>query len=110
MDHDIDFERRFSGVLRLYGRTAFTQFLKSRVAIIGVGGVGSWVAEALARSAIGHLSLIDLDHITESNINRQVHALTSTLGQAKVLALQERIQQINPYCQLYFVTRCTSGL
>ncbi|MDP9108606.1 MAG: tRNA threonylcarbamoyladenosine dehydratase, partial [Pseudomonadota bacterium] len=66
----------------------------------GVGGVGSWVAEALARSAIGQLTLIDLDHLAESNVNRQIHALTATLGQAKVTALAERIAQINPLCKV----------
>jgi tRNA A37 threonylcarbamoyladenosine dehydratase len=66
--------------------------------VIGVGGVGSWAAEALARSAVGHLTLIDLDNVAESNINRQIHALTDTLGMAKVTALSQRIAQINPYC------------
>jgi tRNA A37 threonylcarbamoyladenosine dehydratase len=66
--------------------------------VIGVGGVGSWIAEALARSAIGKLTLIDLDNVAESNINRQIHALSDTLGLAKVFALKQRIAQINPYC------------
>jgi len=73
----------------------------ARVAVIGVGGVGSWAAEALARSGIAELTLIDLDHVAESNINRQVHALESTLGQAKVQALQQRIAQIHPGCQVH---------
>ena len=68
--------------------------------MIGVGGVGSWVVEALARSAIGHITMIDLDHLAESNVNRQVHALTDTLGKAKVEALAERIAQINPTCMV----------
>lgn len=68
------------------------------MAVVGVGGVGSWAAEALARSGVGRLTLIDLDHIAESNINRQIHALEPTLGQAKVLAMRERIAQINPDC------------
>lgn len=68
--------------------------------VIGVGGVGSWVAEALARSAIGRITLIDLDNVAESNINRQIHALTDTLGKAKVTALAERIAQINPFCRV----------
>lgn len=96
----IDFERRFGGIARLYGQAALTAFTQARVCVIGVGGVGSWAVEALARSAIGHLSLIDLDHLSESNINRQIHALTDTLGQAKVSALHERILQINPYCRV----------
>lgn len=95
---DIDFERRFGGIARLYGAAALTAFRAAHVCVIGVGGVGSWVAEALARTAIGHISMIDLDHLAESNVNRQIHALTDTLGQAKVAALAERIAQINPLC------------
>ena len=68
--------------------------------VVGVGGVGSWVVEALARSAIGRITMIDLDNVAESNVNRQIHALTDTLGKAKVTALAERIAQINPYCQV----------
>ncbi|ONN64824.1 tRNA cyclic N6-threonylcarbamoyladenosine(37) synthase TcdA [Herbaspirillum sp. VT-16-41] len=96
--HDIDYERRFGGVARLYGAAALHRFGRARVCVVGVGGVGSWIVEALARSAIGHLTLIDLDNLAESNVNRQIHALTETLGQAKVTALHERIRQINPTC------------
>ena len=95
---DIDFDRRFGGIARLYGNAALTRFRAAHVCVIGVGGVGSWVVEALARSAIGHITMIDLDNLAESNINRQIHALTDTLGQAKVTALAQRIAQINPYC------------
>ncbi len=95
---DIDLDRRFGGIARLYGTVALTRFRAAHVCVIGVGGVGSWVVEALARSAIGHLTMIDLDNLAESNINRQIHALTDTLGKAKVTALAERIAQINPYC------------
>jgi tRNA A37 threonylcarbamoyladenosine dehydratase len=70
------------------------------VCVIGVGGVGSWVVEALARSAIGHITMIDLDNVAESNVNRQIHALSDTLGKAKVTALAERIAQINPFCEV----------
>ena len=97
---DIDFSRRFGGVARLYGAAALQRFRQAHVCVIGVGGVGSWVVEALARSAIGEITMIDLDHLAESNINRQIHALTSTLGQAKVTALAERIVQINPFCRV----------
>jgi tRNA A37 threonylcarbamoyladenosine dehydratase len=93
-------ERRFSGVARAYGEEAFHRFQSARVAIVGVGGVGSWIVEALARSAVGHLCLIDLDHVSESNINRQIQATSTTLGQAKVLALAERIALINPACEV----------
>jgi len=97
---DIDFDRRFGGIARLYGDAALTRFRNAHVCVIGVGGVGSWVVEALARSAIGRITMIDLDNLAESNINRQIHALTDTLGQAKVTALKDRIAQINPYCQV----------
>lgn len=100
VEHDIDFERRFGGIARLYGQAALAQFRHAHVCVIGVGGVGSWAVEALARSAIGHLTLIDLDNVAESNVNRQLHALTDTLGKAKVTALAERIAQINPFCRV----------
>jgi tRNA A37 threonylcarbamoyladenosine dehydratase len=95
-----DAERRFGGLARLYGLQAPSLLAAGHVVVAGIGGVGSWAAEALARSGVGTITLIDLDHIAESNVNRQVHALTSTLGQAKVLAMQERIQQINPGCHV----------
>lgn len=95
---DIDFDRRFGGIARLYGAAALERFRHAHVCVIGVGGVGSWVVEALARSAIGQITMIDLDNLAESNINRQIHALTDTLGKAKVTALAERIAQINPFC------------
>lgn len=97
---DIDFERRFGGIARLYGQEALLRFREAHVCVIGVGGVGSWSVEALARSAIGRLTLIDLDNVAESNVNRQLHALTDTLGKAKVTALAERVAQINPYCRV----------
>jgi len=93
-----DRTRRFGSVDRVYGQAA-TQFLaQSHVLIAGIGGVGSWAAEALARSGIGQITLVDMDHVAESNINRQVHALDSTLGQAKVSAMRNRIALINPDC------------
>lgn len=93
-----DLERRFGGLRRLYGGDAYTRLRAARIAVIGVGGVGSWAVEALARSGVAALTLIDLDHVGESNINRQIQALESTLGQAKVQALQERIALIHPDC------------
>lgn len=95
----IDADRRFAGIARLYGADALHRFRAAHLCVIGVGGVGCWVVEALARSAIGRITMIDLDHLAESNINRQIHALTETLGQAKVVALSERIAQINPLCR-----------
>lgn len=100
---DIDYERRFGGVARLYGAAALKHFAQAHLCVIGVGGVGSWVAEALARTAIGELTLIDFDNLAESNVNRQIHALSATLGQAKVSALEERIAQINPFCKVHAV-------
>jgi tRNA A37 threonylcarbamoyladenosine dehydratase len=99
-DEAIDFDRRFGGIARLYGAPALARFRNAHVCVIGVGGVGSWVVEALARSAIGNITMIDLDNLAESNVNRQIHALTDTLGQAKVTALAQRIAQINPYCRV----------
>jgi tRNA A37 threonylcarbamoyladenosine dehydratase len=91
-------DRRFSGVARLYGTRGAQRIALAHAVVIGVGGVGSWAAEALVRSGIGRLTLIDLDHVAESNINRQVQALDATLGMSKVLALQQRFAQIHPAC------------
>ena len=93
-----DLERRFGGLARLYGANGAAKIRASHVVVVGIGGVGSWAAEALARSGVARLTLIDLDHIAESNINRQIHALGSTLGQSKVQAMRERIGDINPDC------------
>lgn len=96
----MDFERRFGGIARLYGRDGLIRFQAAHVCVVGVGGVGSWIVEALARSAIGKLTLIDLDNVAESNINRQIQALSGTLGKAKITALAERIAEINPLCEV----------
>jgi tRNA A37 threonylcarbamoyladenosine dehydratase len=93
-----DLERRFGALRRLYGDAGYERLRAARVAVVGVGGVGSWAAEALARCGVASLVLIDLDHVAESNINRQVQALGATLGQAKVLALRARIADIHPGC------------
>ena len=92
--------RRFGGIARLYGDEALARFSRAHVCVVGVGGVGSWAVEALARSGIGRLTLIDLDNVAESNVNRQLHALTDDFGKAKVTALRERIAQINPQCEV----------
>ncbi|MDP1741483.1 tRNA threonylcarbamoyladenosine dehydratase [Polaromonas sp.] len=97
---DADLERRFGGLARLYGAVGAQKIRASHVVVVGLGGVGSWAAEALARSGVARLTLIDLDHIAESNINRQIHALDTTVGQAKVLAMQERIAHIHPGCEV----------
>jgi len=100
---DADLTRRFSGLERLYGVTGAQRIRNAHVAVIGIGGVGSWTAEALARSGVGALTLVDLDHIAESNINRQIHALESTVGMAKVEAMRARITEINPACEVHCV-------
>ncbi|MGC6426770.1 MAG: tRNA threonylcarbamoyladenosine dehydratase [Akkermansiaceae bacterium] len=91
-----DFLHRFGGIGRLYGIATLEAFSNSHVMIVGLGGVGSWAVEALARSGIGHLSLVDLDDLCQTNINRQIHALTNTVGQSKATALATRLREINP--------------
>lgn len=93
---EADFERRFGGLRRLYGVSGAQQVFDAHVLVVGIGGVGSWAAEALARSGVGRITLVDMDHIAESNVNRQAHALSDTLGQAKVLAMRDRMLAINP--------------
>ena len=90
---------RFGGIARLYGIRGLERFAQAHVAVVGVGGVGSWCVEALARSGIGRLTLIDLDDICISNSNRQLHTLGSTLGRSKVEVLRERVADIAPHCQ-----------
>ena len=100
---DVDFGRRFGGIARLYGERALERFRAAHVCVVGVGGVGSWIVEALARSAVGRLTLIDLDNVAESNINRQIQALSTTVGMPKIEALKQRIALINPYCEVELV-------
>lgn len=95
---DFSRQRRLNGIERLYGAPVLHRFQNAHVCVVGLGGVGSWAVEALARSGIGHLTLIDLDNVAESNINRQLHALTENLGKAKTRALRERIASIQPQC------------
>lgn len=99
---------RFGGISRLYGLSALSVFRNSHVAVIGIGGVGSWAAEALARSGIGEISLFDLDDVCVSNVNRQIHALDSTVGKMKVDAMAQRLKEINPeivvHAQHTFIT------
>lgn len=99
-DDAADLERRFGGLRRLWGDAGYARVRGATVAVVGVGGVGSWAAEALARSGVAGLVLIDLDQVSESNINRQVQALGSTVGMAKVDALGQRIADIHPGCRL----------
>ncbi|RIX44585.1 MAG: tRNA cyclic N6-threonylcarbamoyladenosine(37) synthase TcdA [Rhodocyclales bacterium GT-UBC] len=98
-----DLERRFGGVARLYGNEGACRLREAHVCIVGIGGVGSWVAEAMARNAVGEITLIDLDMVAESNTNRQIHALGEIFGKAKVDAMAERIMAINPACVVHCI-------
>lgn len=100
---DADLERRFGGLRRLYGDAGYARVRAARVAVVGLGGVGSWAAEALARSGVATLVLIDLDHVSESNVNRQIQAMGATIGQSKAEALKARIADIHPGCELICV-------
>ncbi len=104
-------EQRFGGIARLYGRQGLERLAAAHVAVVGIGGVGSWAAEALARSGVGEISLFDLDDVCVTNSNRQIHAHAGNIGRAKVEAMAERIRAINPACVVHavadFVTRET---
>jgi tRNA A37 threonylcarbamoyladenosine dehydratase len=95
-----DFETRFGGIARLYGRDGLQRLRAAHICVVGIGGVGTWSAEALARSGVGALTLVDLDEVCVTNINRQLHALTETVGRAKVEVMAERIRAINPDCRV----------
>lgn len=97
----VDVARRFSGVSRLYGADGLAKLQSAHICVIGIGGVGSWAAEALARNAVGTITLIDLDNIAESNVNRQLHAVNGVFGRAKVSAMRERIHSINPQATVH---------
>lgn len=96
-----DSEARFGGIARLYGATGLDRLRRAHVCVVGIGGVGSWAVEALARSAIGELTLVDPDEVCVSNANRQLHALDSLVGQAKVEVMAGRLRGINPSCQIH---------
>jgi tRNA A37 threonylcarbamoyladenosine dehydratase len=100
---DADLERRFGGLKRLYGSRGYARVRAARVAVVGLGGVGSWAVEALARSGVAQLVLVDLDHVSESNVNRQIQALGATLGLSKAEALARRIADIHPGCLVHCV-------
>ncbi len=105
----INYEDRFGGIARLYGQQAADILRQAHVAVVGLGGVGSWAAEALARTGVGVLTLIDMDDICVTNTNRQVHAVEASVGRSKVEVMAERIRLINPECEVNpindFVTR-----
>jgi len=98
-----DYSLRFGGIARLYGQHGAEIIKNAHFCVIGIGGVGSWVAEALARNGVGNITLIDLDDICITNINRQIHALSDTIGESKVEVMGDRIKQINPDCQVNIV-------
>jgi tRNA A37 threonylcarbamoyladenosine dehydratase len=98
-NNQADYDKRFGGIARLYGAQAYELLAELHFCIAGIGGVGSWAAEVLARTGVGKLTLIDFDEVCETNINRQVHASSSTLGKRKVLVMKQRIHDINPGCE-----------
>ncbi|MES2526144.1 MAG: tRNA threonylcarbamoyladenosine dehydratase [Bdellovibrionota bacterium] len=100
MPTDSTYEARFSGIGRLYGIQALEKIRTSHILIIGIGGVGSWIAESLARTGIGGLTLVDLDDVCVTNVNRQIHAISSTVGKFKVDVMKERLLEIQPYCDI----------
>ena len=103
MTQTADWQRRFGGIAKLYGEQGLAQFTSSHICVIGVGGVGSWAVESLARSGIGEITMIDMDVVSESNINRQLPAMSSTLGRDKTAVLAERIEEINPECKVNII-------
>ncbi|MGE3611311.1 MAG: ThiF family adenylyltransferase [Bacteriovoracaceae bacterium] len=100
MNRPDDYEARFGGIGRLYGIKALDKIRTSKILVVGIGGVGSWVAEALARTGIGSLTLVDLDDVCVTNINRQIHALNSTVGKFKVEVMKDRLLEIQPFCEI----------
>ncbi len=95
-----DYQARFSGIERLFGRQGLAHLKRAHICVVGLGGVGSWTAEALARTGIGRLTLIDLDEVCVSNVNRQLPALTQTVGTTKVQVLKDRVAGISPECEV----------
>lgn len=102
---DESLNHRFGGVARLYGQAALEKFHSSRVAVIGVGGVGSWAVESLARSGIGHITMVDLDEICITNVNRQLHAMDGQIGRQKTEAMADRATAIHPGCEVVIVPK-----
>lgn len=98
-----EYERRFAGVAKIYGEDSFNHYEQSHVMVIGIGGVGSWAVEALARTGLGELTLVDMDVIAASNINRQLPAMTTTLGHEKIEVMAERCRAINPRIKINLI-------
>lgn len=97
--------QRFGGIARLYGNASLQTFLNARIAVIGVGGIGSWAVESLARSGIGHITLVDLDEICITNVNRQLHAMDGQIGRQKTEAMAERAKAIHPNANIEVISR-----
>ena len=108
-----DQDARFSGIIRLFGQAGAERLRAAHVCVVGIGGVGSWAVEALARSGVGTLTLVDMDDICVTNINRQIHALDGTIGRTKVEVMAERARAINPSIVLHpqhaFFTEATAA-
>ena len=100
---DDEYDRRFAGVAKIYGEDSFSHYEKSHVMVIGIGGVGSWAVEALARSGVGELTLVDMDVVAASNINRQLPAMSTTLGHEKIAVMAERCRAINPRIKINLI-------
>lgn len=98
-----NFDRRFAGIARLYGDAGLQRLIAAHVCVIGIGGVGSWVVESLARSGVGEITMIDMDMVAESNVNRQILATSESIGRDKILVMQDRIRQINADCIVHCV-------
>ena len=98
-----DYNQRFGGIARLYGAQGLANLLKSRVLIVGLGGVGSWAAESLARSGVGAITLVDLDDVCITNTNRQLPAISGAFGKLKIQVIKERILAINPQCHVHAI-------
>ena len=103
LHQDDEYDRRFAGVAKIDGEDAFNHYEKSHVMVIGIGGVGSWAVEALARTGVGELTLVDMDSIAASNINRQLPAMTATLGLEKIEVMAERCRSINPRIKINLI-------
>lgn len=97
------YQQRFAGIRRLYGNHELEILRQAHVCVIGIGGVGSWAVEALARSGIGRLTLIDMDDVCVTNINRQIHAMSETVGQSKIEVMAARVKAINPDCEITLI-------
>lgn len=103
MERIDNYEQRFGGIARLYGNAGLSRLRHAHICVIGIGGVGSWVVEALARSGIGKITMIDMDDICVTNINRQLPALSGNIGKLKTEVMAERVKLINPECDVRII-------